>query len=312
MSEIVYSVVIPVYNSNESVVELCGRLVRVFEDVVKESFEIILVDDASLNPDTWKILEDIHKKDARVRIIQLMKNFGQHNAIMCGLKHSTGDFIITMDDDLQHPPEEISKLIESLRHQLQYDVILGVPQYRKHATYRNIGSFVLNKFLGFAIKKPKHITLSSFRIITADLKEAMLSYTGHIVTIGSLICQTTKNIANIEVRHNLRRFGKSNYSPSKLLQLAVANIFNFSSFPLKLISALGFLSFLFSMIFASCVIYRRITGSLAQPGFSTIVVLISFFSGLILFSFGILGQYVIRIMRGVTGGTQYTVRKIRE
>jgi len=308
MSEIVYSVVIPVYNSTESVVELCGRLVRVFEDTVKESFEIILVDDGSPNPETWRTLEQLHEKDGRVKIIQLMKNFGQQNAIMCGLKHSSGDFIIMMDDDLQHPPEEIPKLIEALRHQLQYDAILAVPQYRKHATYRNIGSFVLNKFLGFAIKKPKHITLSSFRLITKDLKEAILGYNGHIVTIGSLICQTTRNIANVEVRHDPRRFGKSNYSPSKLLKLAVANIFNFSSFPLKFISAIGFLTSIFSLIFALVIILRKLSGMPVQAGFSTIVVLISFYSGLILFSFGILGQYIIRIMRSVTGGTQYTVR----
>jgi polyisoprenyl-phosphate glycosyltransferase len=308
-SEIAYSVVIPVYNSSDSLIELFRRLKQVFEEIIKQTFEILLIDDASPNPDTWKTLEHLHEQDARIRIFQLMHNAGQHNALMCGLKYSRGDFIIMMDDDLQHPPEEIPKLIEAMGDQPQYDAVLAIPQHREHAAYRNIGSFMINKILGLAIKKPKHITLSSFRLITKDLKDALLEYTGHIVAIGALICQTTQNIANVEVQHERRRFGKSNYSLSKLFGLAVANIFNFSSLPLKLISAVGFLTFLFSMIYASWIAYRKLTGAPIQAGFSTIVVLISFYSGLILFSFGVLGQYIIRIMKGVTGGSQYIIRK---
>jgi polyisoprenyl-phosphate glycosyltransferase len=309
MSETVYSVVIPVYNSAESVVELCGRLVRVFEDTVKESFEIILVDDASLNPDTWKTLEGIHEKDSRVKIIQLMKNFGQQSAIMCGLKYSCGDFVISMDDDLQHPPEEIPKLIDTIGCLPHYDAVLAVPLHRRHATYRNIGSFMINKILGIAIKKPKHITLSGFRIITKELKNAMLGYTGHIVTTGALICQITRNIVNIEVQHDIRRYGKSNYSISRLVAFALANIFNFSDFPLKVISVVGFLTSIFSVVYAFVMILRKLNGLPIQAGFSTIVVLISFYSGLILFSFGVIGQYIIRIMKGVTGEAQFVVRK---
>jgi glycosyltransferase involved in cell wall biosynthesis len=304
-----FSVVVPVYNSTDSLIELCQRLTTVFEETIKESFEIFLVDDASPNPDTWKTMEQLHEKDGRVKVIQLMHNAGQHNTIMCGLKYSTGDFIVTMDDDLQHPPEEIPNLIEALRHQPQYDAILGVPYHRKHATYRNIGSFFLNKILGLAIKKPKNITLSSFRLITKDLKEALLGYTGHVVTVGALICQTTRNIANVEVRHDPRRFGKSTYSLSRLFRLAVANIFNFSDFPLKVISFVGFIASLFSMLYALWIIYCKLIGSPIQAGFSTIVVLVSFFSGLILFSFGVMGQYLIRILKGVTGGSQFVVRK---
>lgn len=313
MSEVAYSIVIPVYNSSDSLIELHRRIKQVFEETIKESFEIILVDDASLNPDTWKTLEQLHEKDGRVKIIQLMKNFGQQSAIMCGLKYSCGGFIITMDDDLQNPPEEVPRLIEAIgRRPVRYDAVLAVPQHRRHATYRNVSSFIINRILGLAIKKPKNITLSSFRIITKDLKDAMLSYTGHIVTTGALICQTTQNIANVEVRHEPRRFGKSNYSVSKLLAFALANIFNFSDLPLKLISIVGFLSSLFSILYAFWIIYRKLSGSPIQAGFPTIVVLISFFSGLILFSFGVLGQYVIRIMRSVTGGVQFVVRKKRD
>jgi len=311
MSEVTYSVVVPVYNSTDSVVELCGRLVRVFEDTVKESFEIVLVDDGSPNPDTWRTLERLHEQDNRVKVIQLMKNFGQQSAIMCSLKYSCGDFIISIDDDLQNPPEEIPKLIEAMGRQPRYDAVLAVPQHREHAKYRNISSFMINKILGLAIQKPKHITLSSFRIITKDLKEAMLSYTGHIVTTGALICQITHNIINVEVRHDPRHFGKSNYSLSKLISFALANIFNFSTLPLKLISIVGFLTSIFSIIYAFVIILRKLSGLPIQAGFSTIVVLISFYSGLILFSFGVIGQYIIRIMRGVTGGPQFVVRKKR-
>ena len=308
--QITYSVVVPVYNSTKSLVELCKGLDDVFTNTLNASYEIILVDDASPNSETWSVMEKIHKENNNVRVFQLMHNSGQHNATMCGLKHSMGNFVFTMDDDLQHPPEEIPKLIKAMGDSTQYDAILAVPKHREHSTFRNVGSYLLNKMLGFAIKKPKHITLSSFRLITGNLRNAMLGYSGYIVTISSLICQTTQNLTNIEVLHNPRVYGKSNYSIGKLIRLAIANVFNFSSFPLKLISVVGFVSFVISMIYAAWVIYRRVvTKTLDEPGFATIAVLVSSYSGLILFSFGVLGQYIMRIMKAVTGGAQFVVRK---
>ena len=139
MSGIKYSIVIPVYNSTDSLVELHKRISKVFEETIRKSFEIIMVDDASPNEKTWTVLEQLQQQDQRVHVFQLMKNVGQHNAIMCGLNNASGDYIITMDDDLQHPPEEIPKLIDAIESS-SYDAVFAVPNIRKHKSYRNIGS----------------------------------------------------------------------------------------------------------------------------------------------------------------------------
>jgi len=300
-------VVVPVYNSTDSLIELCQRLTTVFEKTLHETFEIILVDDASPNPNTWKTLAQIERSDSRVRIFQLMRNSGQHNATMCGLRHANGRYAITMDDDLQHPPEEIPRLIEAMTES-NSDAIFAVPSARQHGTHRNVGSFFLNKLLGLTIDKPPHITLSSFRLITDQLRRAVVKYDGHIVTVSSLICQSTQNIANTSVQHERRKSGRSNYSLMKLFELAIANVFNFSAVPLQLMSLLGAAAFLFSVCYACWIIYQKLTGVLTQPGFSTLVVMISFYSGLILLSISILGQYVLRILRTTTFGSQYNER----
>jgi len=306
--EVAYSVVVPVYNSAESLVELCQRLKKVFEETLHASYEIILVDDASPNPKTWPVMEEIQRSDPRVSIFQLMRNAGQHNATMCGLRHAAGRYAITMDDDLQHPPEEIPRLLAAMK-EFNSDAVFAVPLNREHGTYRNVGSYLLNKLLGFTIDKPSHITLSSFRIMTNELRSAVIKYEGHIVTISALICQSTRNIANIRVQHDRRKSGKSNYSLPKLIKLAIANVFNFSAAPLQLMSVVGVAAFLFSLCYACWIVYRKLTGVLTQPGFSTLVVLLSFYSGLILLSISILGQYILRILKVTTFGWQYNERR---
>jgi len=305
----VYSIVIPVYNSDASLPELRRRIDEVFSSEIHSSYEIIFVDDASPNPETWPALEAVRAEDNRVKIVQLMKNASQQNALMCGFRQVSGSLIVTMDDDLQHPPEEIPKLIEAMGAPPRYDAILAVSRYREHATYRNIGSYLLNKILGVAIKKPKHITLSPFRLMTRDLVDALSNYNGHIVTIGSLICQTTSSLFNVEVRHDARVHGRSTYTPWKLVKLAIANIFNHSDLPLKIISVIGIVTSFAALLYAAWILVGKLSGRPILEGFPTLAILVSFLSGLILFSLGVIGQYIMRILRSVTGGKQYTIRR---
>jgi len=308
---VAYSVVVPVYNSTESLVELHRRLVQTFETTIQASFEILFVDDASPNPATWPTIESIKKEDPRVRAFQLMRNSGQHNATMCGLRHTRGSYVVMMDDDLQHPPEEVPKLIEALRQHPRWDAVLGVPEHRAHASYRNVASILVNRFIGWSIRKPPHVTLASFRLITRELCDALVEYKGHIITIGSLICMCTQGVGNAEVAHASRAHGKSGYSYRKLIGLAVSNVFNFSDLPLKIISWLGFLSAVLAVAMSIYILYLKLTGGITQAGFATIVLLVSFYSGALLFAVGILGQYIMRIMRAATAQQQFTVRHAR-
>lgn len=304
-----YSVVVPVYNAEKSLDELVKRIIEIFETSIKDPFEIVLVDDASTDS-SWDKLEKIYDDNKEtVKIIQLMRNSGQHNATLCGLSFAGGDYVITIDDDLQHPPEEIPKLVDFMKSNPRYDVIMAIPAQRKHSFFRNISSYLLDKLLNLAISKPSKIRLSSFRIMNRTLRNAILSYKGTNATINSFICKLTDRIANLEVKHDYKKYGGSRYSLNKLTQLALNNIFNFSALPLKFISWLGFLTSIFAICLTILYLFRKMTGQIGQPGFATIVIMICLFSGLILFSFGIIGKYIIIIMNNLNVNEQFLIRK---
>lgn len=307
-----YSVVVPVYNSTESLVELCHRVATTFTETLRESFEIILIDDASPNPETWTTMEAIATENPRVRVFQLMRNAGQHNATMCGLKQARGSYIITMDDDLQHYPEEIPVLVEALRSRPDCDAIMGVPERRHHSAFRNLGSFLANKLVGLAMSKPEGVTLSSFHIMTRELKDALIEYRGHMITLGSLMLLCTQRIASVQVKHAPRKHGRSGYSLAKLFNLALSNVFNFSALPLQVLSVFGLALSIVAVLYALFIVYQRLTGQITQAGFATLAVLISFFSGAILMSIGVLGQYLIRVLRATTVQRQFTIRRCRK
>jgi glycosyltransferase involved in cell wall biosynthesis len=276
---------------------------------MQATFEIIMVDDASPNPEVWPLLASLDKGDPRIHCLQLMKNAGQHNATICGLRAARGRFIVMMDDDLQHLPEELPKMVAKLAEAPGYDAVLGKPNVKEHSSLRNKGSLLINHLLGLALNKPKGIVLTSFRLINRELCDAILTYRGHIITLGSLICTYTRNIANVEVEHAPRKYEKSGYSLAKLISLALSNIFNFSAMPLVIISWFGFFLSLLAVLYSVYIMYMKLTGRIGQAGFSTIVVLVSLYSGIILFSMGILGQYILRILRTTTSHQQYVIRR---
>ena len=306
--DIQYSIVVPVYNTDQSLIELHQRLETVFTQEVQASFELVLIDDASPNNKSWETIEALHNEHPTVRGYQLMQNAGQHNATMCGIHKAKGNRIFIMDDDLQHQPEEIPKLIAALDADSRLDVIIAVPESRKHSSYRNLGSNLFQKVMNVIIHKPKNIRFASFILLDKHLQEALIKYTGNKITICSLICMNTKNIKNITVQSAPRKYGESGYSLYKLCTLALNHMFNFSSFPLKVMSVGGAIISILSLFYACFILYQRLTGQIAVAGFSTIVILLSLYSGIIIFSLGIIGQYMVRILRATTYGQQFTVR----
>jgi glycosyltransferase involved in cell wall biosynthesis len=211
------SVVVPVYNSGYSLEHFYNVLSKELKKIC-DDYEIIMVDDGSID-NSYEKMEKVHSIDSRVKIIKLDGNFGQQNALMCGFHYSTGDYVVTLDDDLQHPPEEIYKLKKKMDE--GYDVVYGIPIIKQHSGYRKMGSKVTNYLFNKICLKPKNIKISSFRIIRKNVVKEIIKDKTSFVYISAITFKNTKRVSNVFVNHNLRSCGKSNYNFYKLLKLFI-------------------------------------------------------------------------------------------
>lgn len=194
-----YSVVVPVYNSEHTLQELYTRLEKVFREVIKEEFELILVDDGSKDR-SFEVMQELRAKDNRVRIIQMARNFGQHPALLCGFAHVKGDFVVTMDDDLQHQPEELPKMINVMRERDDVDAIIASYEGRQHGFIRKLGTkfsvWATSKMLG----KDPDLQITSYRLIRRFLVDAMVKTNTYLPQIGNLLVLTSNRIINVPVQ----------------------------------------------------------------------------------------------------------------
>lgn len=218
------SVVIPVYNGESSIEELYRRINRTLSLIACE-YETIMVDDGSLD-NSFGEMKRLYLEGEALRIIRLDGNFGQQNAIMCGLRHSRGDYIVTLDDDLQNPPEEIPKLLEKL--DAGFDVVYGIPAERKQYGIRNIGTILTDLFFTFICGKPLNVKVGSFRAMKGNIAAKVAGYSGHFVYITAITLKHTRNIGNAGVIHEARKYGSSNYSFMKLVRLFCRLAINYS------------------------------------------------------------------------------------
>lgn len=299
------SVVIPVYRGAPTIGELVDGIVTLFQRTGIQG-EIILIEDAS--PDNaWGVIRDLnHKHPKIVRGIRLMRNFGQHNAIMCGLRHAKGDYIITMDDDGQHPPEEIPKLLRAIE-QTEADVVYGVPRERNHAPWRNLGSWIVVTFYKLVFRT--RVTPSAFRIMRRQVVEAILSYDLNYTYIDGLLAWNTNRIAQIEVEHRPRKVGRSGYNFAKLFTLAMNLFTNFSLLPLQIVSASGIAVAFAGLVLGLYYFVQKIVGNIAVPGYASLIVAVLILGGLQLLALGIIGEYLGRIHLNINKQPQYTIRE---
>jgi glycosyltransferase involved in cell wall biosynthesis len=299
------SFVIPAFNSENSLRELCLRINSTFSGF--NNFEIIIVDDNS-SDNTWNEISELCLENDFVNGIKLSRNFGQHNALLCGIRKAKGSIIITMDDDLQHPPEEIPQLIEKLNK--GYDVVYGSPKSPAHNLGRIIASkltkMVLQKTMGAKIAS--HI--SALRIFRTELREAFAYYNAPSVNIDVLLTWGTSNFGILKVEHHPRRIGSSGYTTIKLIKHALNMMTGFTTRPLKFASVLGFLFSIFGIIVFCYVVIIWLQEGSTVPGFPFIASLISIFSGAQLISLGIIGEYLGRIHIKGTDRPSYNISKI--
>ena len=216
---IAISIVVPVYNSEETLELLCHRIETTFNRLLIKNYEIILIDDFSRDKSYKKMVNIFNTNPKVSSIIQLAKNFGQQNAIMCGLHYARGELVATLDDDLQHPPEELEKLINKIHE--GYDVVFGIPDKKMHPCYRNLGTKLIGFLFNRVCRKPQNVEVSSYRLIRKDIVKKIIKDKRSFVYLAPIIFKITKHAAKVTVRHNHREYGQSNYSLSKLIGLLI-------------------------------------------------------------------------------------------
>lgn len=304
MNQVEYSIVVPVYNSEASLKELHERISLVMKEL-SFSYELIFVNDGSAD-DSWEVLKEIKASDAEnVTIIELSKNFGQHNSTFCGLHMSKGKYILTIDDDLQHPPEEMKKLILA-RQESEADIVYGIYQKRKHSYPRNLGSKYFKKSSRWLGRPGEG---SSFRLISKELIGKILVHHQNFVFIDELLHWYTDRIVYIPVRHDKRKYRKSGYGVRKIWGLLSNIMIYYTTIPLKIMIYGGFISaaffFVLSVIFAINKIFFDV-----PLGYTSLIVAILFSTSLILLCLGIIGEYLSRIYMVQNKRPPYTIHKI--
>ena len=302
-----FSVVIPVFNTATTLEQLVRRVGDVFEKLPQFDHEIVFVDDASTHPETWPTLKRIALENGRVRAVQLMRNFGQTPATLCGMKLARGDYIITLDDDLQHAPEDIPLLIAEREH----DLVIAQFRELSHSMPKRILSRMKNFALSYLIDKPKELQLTSFRLLRREVVQAMLSVvTSPQTTLPPLLFFITRDVVAVKVQHNPRQEGKSNYTLRRVWRLARNLVFNETVLLLKLIGRLGFAIACLSFLGGIAVLASRVFLDTVVVGWASTIIVLLVIGGLILFSLGIIGEYLARLINGVEGRPAFVVRRI--
>lgn len=306
MSNVDYSIVVPVYNSSKSLGELVERIDRVMQEC-NASYEVLLIDDASPDPASWRAIAELERYHDQVRSFQMMRNFGKQAALICGFEHVKGDFVITMDDDLQHAPEEIPQLMEQREH----DVVVARFTEKKHSLFKRLSSEIKGWFDYKLIDKPRHLKMSPFKLIRREVVEQMLRIRTAYPFIPALIFYVTRDVVNVRISHRERKYGRTTFTFRKMLKLFTYLIINNSSLVLRLVAILGVSMAVLSIGMGVYFLVRSLFVGTQYKGWTSTIVVLTTTSGMILFSIGVIGEYLIRIVTGIEARPPYVLRKKR-
>jgi len=301
-----YSVVIPVFNSERIVGKTVDCVVEFFGRVGWRH-EIILVNDGSADR-SWDVAAEKARGNPNIIAINLLRNYGQHTAVFCGLKHASGDFIITIDDDLQNPPEEIAAMVAKVLE--GYDVVYGRFRQKRHVLYRRVGSGIISWLNQRIFDKPQDLEVTNFRIMSREVVKRMLTYRTNFPYINGLSLMFSRRRANVWVEHEPRRAGKSNYGWMQIGALVARIMFNYSAIPLHAISLMGFgVSFL-AVLAGVWFLLKAIVFGTSVAGWASVVVLVSFLGGVNIVIVSMVGEYLIRLVRQSSEGNGYHIAEI--
>ena len=305
-----HSVIIPCYKSDQTIRKVVELTMAEFEKMGRTEYEFVLVDDYS--PDGGKtvaVLRELVKDYACVRVVELAKNSGQHNAVMAGLNFAKGDILIAMDDDMQTHPSQLPIILAELDK--GYDIVYGYYPQKKHSKFRNFGSYINYLTVRLLLNKPKELKTSSFWAIKKFVRDYAIQYPSAYTHLQGVFLRITRNISSVPIQHFEREVGTSNYTLKKLIQLW-SNIIGFSVVPLRLAMYFGYFFAGIGFLGAIAVVIRKIVRPVTYIGWPSMMVCICFFSGIILVFMGLIGEYIGRLFLGMNNNPQFVVRQIDE
>jgi undecaprenyl-phosphate 4-deoxy-4-formamido-L-arabinose transferase len=300
------SIVIPVYNGARSIGPLVDRLVDILGT---NALQIVLVNDGS--PDNSdEVCRSLYARfPETVTYVKLAKNFGEHNAVMAGLQHARGDYVVIMDDDFQNPPEEVIRLIEHA-YAYNYDVVYTYFARKRHHWFRNLASRLNHHVANWMLDKPRDLYLSSFKCLSRFTVNEILKYPGPFPYIDGLALRCTRNIGKLEVRHEPRREGQSNYTFRKLVRLWLSMFVNFSVMPLRMSTLMGLAFSAVGLGLGVWTFVEKMVSPNVPVGWSSVIVALVLFSGVQLVMLGLMGEYLGRLFLSSNQTPQYVVREV--
>ncbi len=298
-----FSVVVPVYNSEAIVGQTVDKIVAELE-AQDLSYQLILVNDGS-GDRSWEVIADKARHNEHVVALNLLRNYGQHNANLAGFREATGDYVITMDDDLQNPPDQIRILIDEAMQ--GRDVVFGRFETKKAAAYRRLGSKLIGMMNRRIFGQPNDLVVSNFRILRRDVVDRICASRTAYPYITGQALQYSSNRSNVLVRHEPRSVGGSSYSMTRILRLVFTILFSYSSFPLRFAAGFGFVFALLSFALGAAYFIRGLFADTAIPGWTTLVVLLAVFNGVTIALLSMLGEYVVRTLNAVSAQETYHV-----
>jgi polyisoprenyl-phosphate glycosyltransferase len=301
------SVIIPVYNAEESLPELITTLSRVLKD--RYTYEMIAVNDASADK-SLTVLRQLGEKNPHLFIIDLAKNSGQENAILAGLKFVRYENIVCIDDDLQHDPADIPSLLECL-HSRELDIVFARFSETSNSTFRRMGTWLNDRMMNFVIEKPKGLMLTSFLAMRRFVADQVIEYSGPFPYLAGQYLSITQRVGNIDLIHHPRRFQSSNYNFRKLVKLWISGLVSFGLAPLRLMFSFSILLFLFALGSVILLIINRLVyGNLVPIGWTTMMIVILILSSVQMFGLGLLGEYIGRVLMTATRYPRYSIRTL--
>lgn len=299
------SVVVPVYNGTQALPELQRRLAQTMR-ALGRTHELILVDDRG-RADAWPMIQALAKEHPEVSGIRLSRNFGQHAATVCGISKARGDWVVTMDDDLEHPPEALPAMLAAASE--DFPVVYGVFEQRTHSPFRNATSELMRRLLKRAFPELNE-HYSSFRVLHRPLAKRLDTFDRHRPYIDGYLSWMTSSVATVPVKHETRRYGESAYTLSRLFAHALNNFVTFSHLPLRIASYAGALLAAGSFVFLIYLVYGKLTGAIPYPGYTSLMSVVLFACGVQLLILGVIGEYIGRLMSAAYRRPVYLIEEI--
>lgn len=300
------SFVIPCYRSEQTLPLVIGEIREKMKTMEQYQYDIFLVNDCS--PDnTFQVIRKLCEEDQRIRGIDFARNFGQHAALMAGLRHSDGDYVVCLDDDGQTPADEVDRLIDKLEE--GYDAVYARYDHKQHSTFRNLGSKVNERMTRTMLGKPAELYISSYFAVKRFVVEDMIRYENSYPYVIGLVLRATGKIANVPVNHRERNVGTSGYTVKKLFALWFNGFTAFSVKPLRIATAIGGTSAVIGFLYGIYTIVKRLLRPDVPMGFSSTMAAIVFFGGMMMLMLGLIGEYIGRIYISLNNSPQYVIRE---